>query len=149
MYSFIIILTGILGAVLTYFISTELKQGPVRASAGLSLIVALCFYYYADLIELFGLSVDAQSGIMNEIPLVFIGASFIGMASSEVLHSYILLFVSGLIFSIIYLNTSKFFNGYGGALGTTACISLIASLSLMIYTKRAKEKVKNRAQKKF
>ena len=78
-----------------------------------------------------------------------IGASFIGMASSEVLHSYILLFVSGLIFSIIYLNTSRFFNGYGGALGTAACISLIASLSLMIYTKRAKEKVKNRAQNKF
>ena len=37
----IFILTGVLGAWLTFFISERLKQGPVRSSALLSLVVGL------------------------------------------------------------------------------------------------------------
>jgi len=117
----IIILTGIISALLTYVINNHLRQGAVRASSGLSLIIGLFFYYFPDLLSDY---------LSEHIPLIFIGATFIGMVSSKILHNYYLVGIAGLIFSIIYLNTGMFFQGYGGALGTTAAISVLVSLSL-------------------
>ena len=44
MNNFILIITGILGATLTHFVSEQLRQGAVKASALLSLLVGLFFY---------------------------------------------------------------------------------------------------------
>ena len=70
----LIILASILGATLTFYVSEALKQGPVRASALLSLIIGLFFYYFPDILNVY---------LTKNIPLVFIGASFIGMASQK------------------------------------------------------------------
>ncbi|MEP3042699.1 MAG: hypothetical protein ABJO53_02270, partial [Nonlabens ulvanivorans] len=51
MNDLIILLTGVIGSVLTYFISTPLKQGAVRASALLSLIVAVFFHFFPNILN--------------------------------------------------------------------------------------------------
>ena len=126
MDSFIIILTGIISALATYILNNNFEQGAVRASALLSLMVGIFFYFFPSLFNDY---------LTKNIPVVFIGASFIGMVSSKVISNYFLIIISGIIFSIIYFNTSSFFTGYGGALGTSASISVLVSLSLAVVAK--------------
>ena len=127
----ILFLTGIFSAILTYVVNNKYRQGAVRASAGLSLLVGLFFYFFPELFSPY---------LTKNIPIVFIGATFIGMVSSKILPSYLLVGFSGFIFSIIYLNASRFFKGYGGSLGTTAAISVLVSLSLAVVSKSEKIK---------
>ncbi len=115
----IIVLTGVLGATLTFYVSEELKQGPVRASALLSLIVGLFFYCFPNALSTY-LTINIQ--------IVFIGTSFIGMVSSHAMKSYKRLAVAGSLFSIIYINSNNLFEGYGGALGALALIALLATM---------------------
>ncbi len=137
----ILFITGIISALLTYVVNNKYEQGAVRASAGLSLLVGLFFYFFPDIFTPY---------LTKNIPIVFIGATFIGMVSSKILSSYLLVGFSGFIFSIIYLNASPFFKGYGGALGTTAAISVLVSLSLTVVSKSEKlKKIRNyRASRK-
>jgi hypothetical protein len=125
MTAFIIIIVAIIAAMLTFFMNHTLKQGPVRSSALLSLSIALIFYFFPNLVT---------SDLSKNIPVVFIGGSFIGMVSKKIVDSYFKLAISGLVFAIIYLNTSRFFAGYGGALGASAGISLLSVLSLPFFT---------------
>ncbi|WP_113635312.1 hypothetical protein [Nubsella zeaxanthinifaciens] len=119
------IFTAILAAMLTFYVNHSLKQGAVRSSALLALLVALLFHYVPDILS---------ATLTKNIPVVFIGGSFIGMASKKIVDSYFKLAISGFVFAIIYLNTSSFFNGYGGALGASAGISLLSVLSLPFFS---------------
>jgi hypothetical protein len=121
MNSIIIIITGILGATLTFYVSEQLKQGAVRASALLSLLVGLFFYGFPEI---------TNEYLTKNIPIAFIGASFVGMISAKKMSNYGLLAFAGAIFSIIYLSKSYFFDGYGGGLGTSAFIALLATLGM-------------------
>jgi hypothetical protein len=80
----VIIISGILGATVTFYISDKLKQS-VRSSALLSLIVAL-FSFFPEILN----------ACQKKIPLVFIGTSFIGMVSSKV-QGYFRLAVAGIL----------------------------------------------------
>lgn len=122
---FIIVFTSVIAAMLTFYVNHNLKQGPVRSSALLSLLVALPFYFFPNLVT---------ADLAKNIPVAFIGGSFIGMVSKKIVDSYFKLAISGLVFAVIYLNTSSFFNGYGGALGASAGISLLSVLSLPFFT---------------
>jgi hypothetical protein len=113
--------------IMTFYVNEDLKQGPVRASALLSLIVALYCHFFPQ---------SMDSYLMRNIPIVFIGGSFIGMVSSRILSDYRLIGAAGLVFCLIYINTSKFFNGYGGAVGTASAIALLAVLSIPVFTKK-------------
>lgn len=121
METFILYLVGIIGSTATYYVNTKYKQGAVRSSALLTLIVSGFLYFFPHLLSTY---------LTQYIPAVFIGASFIGMVSKTQLSTYFGLSLAGIIFTTILLNTSKFFNGYGGALGTSACISLLVILSI-------------------
>lgn len=121
MEKLIIILVGMIGAMATYYVNTHLQQGPVRASALLTLPVAAFFYFFPEVFTLF---------ISKNVPIVFIGSTFIGMVSAQKMSSYVGIALAGLIFALIYLNTSKFFDGYGGSLGTSACISILVMLCI-------------------
>jgi hypothetical protein len=112
---------------LTFFVNEELRQGPVRSSAILSLVVGLYVYFFPH---------SMNSFLVKNIPAVFIGGSFIGMVSSRVLSNYILIGTAGLVFCLIYINTSRFFNGYGGSVGTASAIALLAVLSIPVVTKK-------------
>jgi hypothetical protein len=128
MYNVLILLAAsLISSVLTFYVNEELRQGPVRSSALLTLVVALYFHFFPH---------SMDSYLVKNIPVVFIGGSFIGMVSPRILSDYLLIGTAGLIFCIIYINTSKFFNGYGGAVGTAAAISLLAVLSIPVFTKK-------------
>jgi len=123
----ILFAVSFVSSVTTFYVNEHLKHGPVRSSAMLSLAVGLFFYFFPHLMNSF---------LVKNIPIVFIGGSFIGMVSSRVLSNYLLIGTAGLIFCLIYINTSRFFNGYGGAVGTASAIALLAVLSLPVVTKR-------------
>ncbi|MBQ4915898.1 hypothetical protein J8L85_15690 [Maribacter sp. MMG018] len=124
----IIIVTGILGAWLTFFVSERLKQGPVRASAALALIVGLFFYCFPELCNAY---------LTKNIPIVFIGTSFIGMVAPRARGNYIRLAVAGGLFSIIYFYKGHFFEGYGGALGALAFIALLSAMGFSVIISRS------------
>ena len=130
MYNLLILFTvSFISSVLTFYVNEDLKQGPVRSSAVLSLIVGLYFYFFPN---------SMDNYLVKHIPIVFIGGSFIGMVSSRILSNYMLIGIAGLIFCLIYINTSTFFNGYGGAVGTASAIALLAVLSIPVVTKKHK-----------
>lgn len=130
MNSFIIIITGIIGSTLTFYVSQHLKQGAVRASALLSLIVGLFFYLFPGLLN---------SYLTINIQIVFIGTSFIGMISSKERGNYTQLAIAGSLFGLIYINKSDLFEGYGGALGALAFIALLTTLGFsVVLSKRSK-----------
>ncbi|OJV55892.1 MAG: hypothetical protein BGO31_17550 [Bacteroidetes bacterium 43-16] len=121
MEKLILILTGICGAMATYYVNTRLKQGPVRASALLTLPIAAFCYFFPEVLSPY---------LTKNIPVVFIGSTFIGMVSAQKMSTYTGIAIAGLVFSAIYLNTSRFFDGYGGSLGTSACISILVMLCI-------------------
>lgn len=117
----IYIFTGITGAFLPYFLTRKIGLGAVKASALPSLILGIVFYIFPELVE---------APYQKNIPLLFFGASFVGMVSKKVLSKYFYVAIAGLIFALLYKNASAFFNGYGGGLGTAACISVLCIFGL-------------------
>lgn len=134
-----IILTGIAAVIGTFYTSTNLNTSAVRASAGLSLIVAAIPLIFPNLLSNY---------LEIHIPAVFFGASFVGMVSKDLLSNYWLLALAGIIFSLLYINTGSYFEGFGGALGTTASISVILTLGINSVTRVSKiayKKLQNRS----
>lgn len=123
----LVIITSIISSCLTFYVNEHLKQGPIRSSALLSLIVGIIFYF---------LKSHISDDVANNIPIAFIGASFVGMVSSKALSEIRLIGFAGFIFSLIYINTSHFFKGYGGALGTAASISVMATMCVPLIIPR-------------
>lgn len=108
-------------ALITFFLSEKLNFGAVRASALVGGSIALFFYSFPSVFN---------SYLTDNLPIACFGASFIGMVSSRVVANYILIMFSASVFTFIYLNTSSLFHGFGGALGATACISILVTISL-------------------
>lgn len=129
MENFIILIVATLSALVTQLIHLRFKQGPVRSSALVSLLVAGFFHLFPAIISFH---------LTKHIPVVVIGASFIGMATADRLGTFLGTAFAGLIFGIIYLNTSRYFEGYGGALGTSACISVLVAMSIPFLTSKRK-----------
>ena len=125
----ILIIFGVLGAVSTYYASERFDISAVRSSAILSLVIGLFFYLFPNLLNTF---------LTNNIPLVFFGTSFIGMVSPQINMGYKRLTIAGAIFPLLFIFKSDFFEGFGGALGALAFISLLATLgfSELIMNKR-------------
>ena len=130
METLIIFITAIAGVLLTFISGKYLDHGAVKASAGLSLLVGIFFYIIPDFLSPF---------LTHNIPLVFMGASFVGMVSHKIVHNYWSLTFAGIIFSVLYLNTGSYFEGFGGALGTTASISVIVMMGMGLLQRRLKK----------
>lgn len=120
MNSVLIIISGGIAALLTFYLNNELKFGAVKASAGISLLGGLIFYFFPA---------TFNSEVSHLLPAVIMGASFIGMASKKVIPDYLIICFSGFIFGFIFIYTSDFFQGFGGSLGTTAAISLCSAVA--------------------
>lgn len=117
----VIIIAGFLAAGITFLLNNRLKLGGVIASAGISVAGGLFFYLFPDLLNEY---------LSENLPAVLMGASFVGMASEKVVPKLSIILFSGILFSVIYLLTGPFFEGFGGSLGTSAAISLIAMMGL-------------------
>ncbi|MGJ8743089.1 hypothetical protein [Polaribacter sp.] len=124
---FILILIGGASSILTFLLQIKFKQGPVRSSALVGVLAGLFVVIFPNLLSNY---------LTENIPLVCFGASFIGMVSSKVMSDYLLIGFSGIVFTIIYFNTSSYFNGFGGGLGSAACIALLVTLSIPVLRKK-------------
>lgn len=124
-----LIIAGGASALITYILQVKYKLGAVRASALVGVVAGLFVFLWPEILPKF---------LMNNLPIVAFGASFIGMASSKVVNNYILIVFSGCVFALIFLNTSDFFNGFGGGLGITACIALLITLSLPVLKEKGR-----------
>ncbi|MBN2367867.1 hypothetical protein JXC34_02535 [Candidatus Woesearchaeota archaeon] len=113
---------GVLAAALTYTLSLDYKMGPVKASALPSLVVGIFFYVFHSYFP---------QAISGNAPLIFIGASFVGMSSENRIPNILWAGFAGLVFSFFYLNASKMFAGFGGGLGTTACVSVVLTIGIL------------------
>ena len=116
----VLTITALAGALGTYYCCNRFAWSPVHASATLSMIVALFLKIFPDVVS---------QSLAETIPVVFIGATFVGMVSGRQTTSYFGISLAAVIYSIILLNMSDYFQGYGGALGTTACVALLVVLS--------------------
>jgi hypothetical protein len=97
----------VIGAVATFVISVELKQGAVVASALIGIIAALVAPKYA---------VPAYCG------------SFVGMVSASLASNYGFLMLAAVVAGGVFLMAKLVFNGFGGKLGTIAfsgCLAMI------------------------
>lgn len=126
---FILLIIGGLSAVFTFVLQHTYKQGAVRASAIVGVLVGLFVLIFPNVLSPF---------FTKNLPLVCFGASFVGMVSSKILSNYFLIGLSGAVFTIIFINTSAFFYGFGGGLGSAACIALLVILSIPVLRKRGK-----------
>lgn len=66
------------------------------------------------------------------------GGSFAGMASSQVFSRLPWVALAGGLVGFLFLSASQHFQGYGGALGTAASISVMAVMGFPIYLHKRK-----------
>jgi hypothetical protein len=98
----VIIISGILGATVTFYISDKLKQSAVRSSALLSLIVALFFHFFPEILNAY----------LSKKYTVSIYRNFLHRNGFfKVQSSYFRLAVAG-IYLVVYINKSHFFQGF-------------------------------------
>lgn len=106
---------SVIAALIVYLLNNYKGWGPVKASAIVSFVFAIPF------------EVLPISGILALVPVVFYGASFVGMASKTIMKIPTLIF-SASIFGALFFFLNPFYNGFGGGLGTTACLSCLTAL---------------------
>ncbi|MDP2908206.1 MAG: hypothetical protein Q8N77_00190 [Nanoarchaeota archaeon] len=112
-----ILLLSVAAALITYDLNNKHKLGPVRASSLVSLIFGL-IVYFLKINPIYGAAV--------------MGASFAAMSTDKVIPNKVLMTICGIIFSLVFFNlSSESFAGFGGRLGTTACISVIMTLGMI------------------
>lgn len=116
-YEIIILFAGLIGALATQEIRIRYEQGPVKSSACVSLICGLiCYFLPLD----YGIE-----KIIRDVPTAVMGGSFVAMSSNHIIPNRRWMIVAALIFSSIFLFSSAALKGFGGALGTTACVAVI------------------------
>lgn len=102
---------------ITYYLNNTKQLGPVKASALIALPVGIMYQlsiYYS-----------VETELMKDFAAIMMGATFMGMISNKHAHQFIDFTISAIIFCTLYQHTSSFFNGFGGLLGTIACISIL------------------------
>lgn len=125
-------LTASLG---TFIFHNRYKNiNPIFASASLTLIVTLVCTYLLHTTQL----------PLKEIPYVFIGSTFIGMSTRKKAKSLLNITLASIFFSLIYFKSSHFFQGYGGALGLSACISVLIVITSSKLFIRSKHMIRRR-----
>ena len=127
--NFILLIVGGLSSIITFLLQIKYKQGPVRSSALVGVLVGVFVLVFPNLLSTY---------LTENLPLVCFGASFIGMVSSKIMSDYLLIGLSGVVFTLIYFNTSNYFSGFGGGLGSAACIALLVTLSIPVLMKKRK-----------
>lgn len=123
---------GMCSAVLTYWFHLRFQVTPVFASALVALVIS-------------GLSLllpESQSLLAQSIPFVAIGGTFVGMSTRKKMKKVGYVLFAGLIFGLIFTRSSSLFEGFGGALGTSACVSVLGVIGIRRLFQRSKVVVK-------
>lgn len=127
----ILITFALIGSFSTHCLIRYQKWHGVKASSFLSLLTALiCRFLILE-----------QTYLVETLPIIFIGATFIGMVSFKQTSSFVGIAAATLIYCILFFYSSTYFQGYGGVLGTTACVSLLVVLSTRYFSSDKKLRV--------
>lgn len=122
---------AIVAAASTYWIHSRFRINPVLASSIVTLIVALSVLPFAE-----------NSEWLRPAPYAGIGGSFIGMSIKTKVKGFLSVLLAAIIFGVIFTHSSKFFEGFGGALGTSACISVLTAISWRKFVRRTRHTTK-------
>ena len=116
-----VFVVAIVAAPLTFWLSEHCKFGAVCASAVPSAVLGLSINVFSS----------PWQGKMLPLAAAWLGASFAGMTSTERLAGrYWMLPLLGLIFAFLFAGSGPRVHGFGGLLGTTALVSVLAGLGL-------------------
>lgn len=126
---FLIVIFACFGSLATYFLGQRTSASPVRSSALVSLVFGLIHWFFTT---------HLHFQILAELPAAVMGGSFVGMASVQVLKSWKWVLAAVLIFTFLFLSASAQFQGFGGALGTAASISVMAVMGFPLYLHKRK-----------
>lgn len=130
----IIIGLSIIAALVTWELNVKHCLGGVRASSLVSLITGLIVYFS---------KVDAVYGV------AVMGASFAAMSTEYVIPKRFWIIICGFVFSLIFSNIpDNIFAGFGGKLGTTACIAVVMTLGVIRVTNNSKNFLKRSKKNK-
>lgn len=103
---------------ITYYLNNTKKLGPIKASALVALPIGVIYqitiYYNFNL------------ALVKDITAIMMGATFMGMLSHQHKHQLLDFSISAFIFCVLYEHVADFFYGFGGLLGTIACISILS-----------------------
>jgi len=105
----ILILSGLIGAVLTFIISINLGLGAVIGSAFVGLVASIFFPF---------------SSKLKNIGIVVYCGSFVGMSTVIVLPSILLVALAGGIAGFIFYILKHTYIGVGGKLGSIALVAV-------------------------
>lgn len=134
-YLSIILFITLLGAVGTFLFHNSVRAvNPILASAILTLIVSVICHFLDQ----------KDYHIIKEIPYIFIGGTFIGMSTRKKAKGLFNILLASMFFSVLYLKSSQFFQGYGGALGVSACISVLIVITSSKLFVRSKHIIRKR-----
>ncbi len=111
-----LVLAAALGALFTYLISFRLERGVVMGSGLVSLAGGLITFLYPQL----PLGAAVMCG------------SFTGMSSPLVVKNEGWLVVAGLFTGLLYIASLPVFAGFGGKMGTTALLGVLAGKGLRV-----------------
>lgn len=102
---------------LCYHLNNTRKWGGVKSSAALAIFIGILYQFV--------IIMSLNTGFLKDYFLIMMGATFMGMIAKDHQHKKIDFIISSLIFCALYEHSSSFFKGFGGLLGTIACISLL------------------------
>lgn len=114
---FFTIIISLFGTVITYWLNNKKGYGSIKASAIPTFIIAI------------PLQLIPVSGFVALVPIVFFGSTFVGMSNDKTI-GWISVITSSVLYAITFHFIHPYFNGYGGALGATACLSCLMGVLL-------------------
>lgn len=113
------LIVAIAGVAVPAILIRHFKRGVVLSSALPSLLVALITLY---------LEKTYNEPSIKEIPIIFMGASFVGMSASHFLRLWWHICFGAVIFYLLFSFGASFAVGYGGKLGLISCISVLCTI---------------------
>jgi len=102
---------------LTYHLNNTRNWGGIKASAFVAILIGTAYQFCIEF--------DLKLTLLRDYFSIMMGATFMGMIANHHQHKKIDFIISALIFCTLFQHSSSFFNGFGGLLGTIACISIL------------------------
>lgn len=118
-----IIITALIGGFSTFYVHTKTKLSAIKSSV----ICTLVFFAITTFIQKQVPEIEFQY-----YQTIFFGSTFIGMSSSKHFNM-IMIGVSTIIFAVFFKLSHQYFCGIGGALGTSASLTVIIVYFLRIF----------------
>ncbi|WP_025609092.1 hypothetical protein [Pontibacter actiniarum] len=105
---FLAVVFVVLGAVLTFYISTSVGLGPVIAAGTVGTFASFAPW------------LNSRSALLKEAPAAAYCGAFVGMSSPHVAGSVLFIIFASLVAGLLLVFSKNIFRGFGGKLGTIA-----------------------------